>query len=540
MRLSFPSIPRMARTAHALAPSIVLFAASFAYRLPALLHAHATNSDAAVVGLQAMHILRGEFAAFLWGSGYQTSVDSFVCAAWFYVFGSSPLALMLSSLSLHVLATWLVFATLRRHFSPWIALLLTMPLIVSPSSVHSYALYPPRQASLTLALAAFWAIDAAFAVRESSDAPPVERRRRRWLFGGGLLATLAVAADPYPLILLPPIGLFALLTAWFSEPNGTRRFVRRARSFGSFGIGALVGVLPFLLIHRLAGAKSGPLGLSLGTIAHNFRLLREECLPWALSYKAYFPRHAMDYRPWEAPLAFRVVGVIGALLVAGLVLVGLVGPFAPLSKRLPRGVTNLGASGALAFPVTIVGFLLSVMVMDHFSMRYLAALTLMMPFAVAPAAKLLGGRRFTAAFAPHLVASAIAGWVSFGPLVEGPLPVAETSESRDDFALFDLLHQKRVVYAEADYWTAYRLTFLFDERIVVVPIHDANDRYAPYREAFRRAPTYAYVFDPDRSQENVEAFERELTRSSASVERSKVGRLDVLVVHRSGTAALSR
>ena len=144
-------------------PTVVLLAASYAFRLPPLLNARSTNSDAAVVGLQAMHMLRGELSPFLWGSGYQTSADSLVAALFFALLGPSPLVLMLSALTMHLVATFFVFAILRRRFAPWVALLLTMPMIVSPSSVHSYALYPPRQLSLTLAMAAFWAIDVAAA-----------------------------------------------------------------------------------------------------------------------------------------------------------------------------------------------------------------------------------------------------------------------------------------------------------------------------------------------------------------------------------------
>ena len=182
-------------------PMLALLAASYAFRLPALLNARSTNSDAAVVGLQAMHMLRGELSPLLWGSGYQTSADAAVAALFFAVLGPSPLVLMLSALTLHVLSTGLAFAMLRRRFNPWLALLVVMPLVVSPSSVHSYALYPPRQLSLTLAMAAFWALDHA-GERECTG-----RWGQGWLAAGGLLATLAVSADPYPMLLVPLIGL---------------------------------------------------------------------------------------------------------------------------------------------------------------------------------------------------------------------------------------------------------------------------------------------------------------------------------------------
>jgi len=80
--------PHRASLAH-LAP-LGLVALSFLYRLPALLDAGNTNSDAAIVGLQAMHILRGELSWLLFGSTYQTSVDSVVAALWFAVLGPSP------------------------------------------------------------------------------------------------------------------------------------------------------------------------------------------------------------------------------------------------------------------------------------------------------------------------------------------------------------------------------------------------------------------------------------------------------------------
>jgi hypothetical protein len=506
-----------APTREALATATLLVS-SFAFRLPPLLNARSTNSDAAVVGLQAMHALRGELSPLLWGSGYQTSADSLVAALFFAVLGPSPVVLMLSALSLHVLATYLVFAIVRRRFAPWLALLMVLPLVVSPSSVHSYALYPPRQLSLTLAMAAFWAVDTARSGRPE-----------RWMGLGAALATLAVSADPYPMVLLPMLGVHAAVVAWGSE--------RRTRALAALAGGAMLGLVPFVVVHRLAGAKSGPLGLTTSMLQHHFRLLTEECLPWALSYKVYFARNVMDYQPWDAPLAFRAVATAGALLLGALVAFGLV---SPLRRDLPAPVRAIGFVGALTFPVAIAAFLVSVMVMDHFSMRYLVVLTLMTPFAIAPAACALGTRRFALAFAPHLVASAIAGWVGYGPFVHGLVPVSETPELRDDYALFALLKGRGLRYATADYWTAYRLTFLSREEIIVVPTNAAEDRYAPYRRAFEAERVFAYVHDPGRSREDVAGAERALVATNDHVERLTAGGLEVLIVTRSAVGVPRR
>lgn len=497
-------------------PVLVLILASYAFRLPALLNAKSTNSDAAIVGLQAIHILKGEVSPFLWGSGYQTSADAFVAALFFRALGSTPLALMLSSLTLHVILTALVFAVVRRLLlSSWLGLIAVLPLIASPSSVHSYALYPPRQLSLTLAIAAFWAIFRA--AEERAHLWP-----RAWLAAGGALATLAVSADPYPLVLLPLVGLFALIIAW-----------PRIRDVASFAGGALVGILPFAAIHALPRALNGPMGFTFKPteIARHFRLLYEECLPWALGYKVYYARHVMDYAPWDAPAWFRIVGVGGAFILLGLVAYALIVPIT-MRPLAPSLTMKLGFVGALAFPVTLAAFLLSVMVMDHFSMRYLVALSLMTPFAVVPAARALGGRRFALLFSPHVLACAIGGWVGYGPFVRGILPVVEVPELRDDYALKEVLHARGVRWATADYWTSYRLTFLHREELIVVPTNTVEDRYPPYRQTFEAQPQFAYIFDPARSREDEQAFKDHLVAQGELIESFDVGRLHVCLVKR--------
>jgi hypothetical protein len=326
------------------------------------------------------------------------------------------------------------------------------------------------------------------------------------------------------MLLLPLIGVYAALVAWGDD--GTRAIAMRAAA----GIaGAIAGLVPFLVIHRLAGARSGPMGLTTSMLDHHWRLLVDECLPWALSYKVYYAHNVMDYRAWDAPSWIHTLGVMGALLLGGLVVFGLV---SPLRRELPADVRRLGFVGALTFPLAIAAFLVSVMVMDHFSMRYLAVLTLMTPFAVAPAAKALGAKRLGLVLGPHLLASAIAGWVGYGPFVHGPLPVAETPELRDDYTLRDLLRARHLRFATADYWASYRLTYLFREEIIVVPTNPAEDRHAAYRRAFEAEPVFAYVHDPGRSRENVTTAEHDLVAANAHVEKTAAGGLTVFIVER--------
>ncbi len=500
---------------------LLLLLLSYAFRIPPLLNARSTNSDAAVVGLQAMHVLRGEHSPFLWGSGYQTSADAIVAAGFFKVLGPTPFALMFSALTLHVIATVLVFWTLRRRLPTGSSFVLTLPLVFSPSSVHTYALYPPRQTALTLALAALWAIGGAGTPIEEKLS---ETKRLTWLFVGGALMTLAISADPYPLLLVPITLLFAFMVAKSDVSFGD--MLKRMMPFVS---GALAGLVPFVLLRRSAGATSGPMGLTTNMLGHHFELLVKECLPWALSYKVYYAKNVMDYAPWQAPLAVETIQIAGALVVLVVVLYALGAPFL---SSLPWPVRRFGLIGGLTYPLAIGAFLVSVMSMDHFSMRYLAVLTLMLPFAAAPAAAALGARRVFAVLGLHLIASAIGGWVGYGPFVKGIVPVRQTPELADDYALADLMRSKGLTYAMADYWASYRLTFLFQEKIIVVPTNESEDRYAPYRRAFEKVPVYAYVFDPGRSREKLEEIEKELVTKNASVEKTKAGGHTVFFVTR--------
>ncbi len=506
---------------------LVLVAASYLFRLPPLLNARSTNSDAAVVGLQAMHILRGELSPFLWGSGYQTSADSFVAALFFAIAGPKPVVLMLSSLTLHVVATLIVFATLGRRFGPWTSLLLALPLVLSPSSVHTYALYPPRQFALTLALAALWVVDGAGGkFDDQKDAGPVtqdvlERAGRFRLAIGGLLATLAVSADPYALLLLPIALILALLVS--RDEVG----VLAVRA-GWFVAGTLFGFIPFVVLHRLSHASAGQLGLTTDNLGRNFDLLVSDCLPWALSYKVFRASDVMDYRPW-APLPFRILGWVGALMVLAIVVYAFV---AIVLRSLPWRGRCLGFAAASVYPLALFGFLVSVMVMDHFSMRYLVVLTLLLPFAAVPAARALGPKRMALALSPHLLAAAIGGWVGYGPFVRGIVPVRQTPELADDYKLHAMLRYRDIRYATADYWASYRLTYLFQEDIIVVPKNEKEDRYAPWRRAFEQAKTYAYVYDPGRSREDLGETVRALRAGPGKVEELHAGRLTVLVVTR--------
>ncbi|HVY46752.1 MAG TPA: hypothetical protein VHB21_12785 [Minicystis sp.] len=506
--------PRREELRRAAVAYVVLVAASVAFRLPSLVDAAATNSDAAVPALQAMHALRGELSPFLWGSGYQTSADAIVAAAWFAVFGPTPLALMLSTLAGHVALTLFAFATLRRHLGTHAAALLVLLLVFTGGPVHTYVLYPPRQASLTLAFAALYLLD-----RGARGARPAA-----WIAAGAAVAGLAVGADPYALLFWPGLVAFALSL-------GHRR---------AAVAGAALGALPYLVLRALPGATHGQTSLSLAVVAHNAALLVDSCMPWALGTTPYVARHLSDYAPWHAGYPFHAVQLAGAALFLAAIALG--GALA-LRPTTPRPLRRLGLFGASMLPLNVAGFLMSPMVMDHFSSRYLVAFVLVSPFALAPVAHRLGAARAAAAIAPFVVSAAVSGWVSYAPFVHGLAIDASWGRAVEERRLAEALRARGVRYAEADYWASYRLTFLFREDPIVVPTNVAEDRYPPYRAAFEAAPRVAYVFDALRSREAPGSFEARVARGETPFaprfDRLDLGEFTVLVLDRRLDAAPS-
>jgi hypothetical protein len=494
-------------------PIALATAGAVLFRLPELANPGIVNSDSAVVGLQALHVMRGEWAWFLWGSGYQTSVDSVVAAGLFCLAGATPLVLMLSALGGHVLATWFALLTLRRHVSPWIALCLVLPLVLSPAPTHTYTLHPPRQAALTLVFAAIWLLDGA-----------AGRRHQHWRLAlGAAVGALACFADPYALVFAPGLGLLGLLAAHDGGPSRSERIHRSLWVVG----GGLLGAIPLVVLRLRPDADAGPFTLTREFWARNVHLLWRECLPWILGGRVlHQPGFSGGYELWQPPFALYLIEWIGAGALAGAL--GLAGAAIGM-RRIPWEIRRLGLLASVTVGATIAGFLLSVMPMDRLASRYLVALVLVSPFALVVPAWWLKRPVFLGGMLPIVVSLAVSGWLGFEPLVKG-LGIVDAHWERDEARLLEELERRGIRHAIADYWAAYRLTFMFQERVIVVPTHASQDRYPPYREAFLRAPRYAYLYDRSRSGESREAVQAR-TREGLR-ERFEVGPFEAFVMER--------
>ncbi|HYV49210.1 MAG TPA: hypothetical protein VFA20_30330, partial [Myxococcaceae bacterium] len=119
--------------------------ASVLFRLPPVVSADAINSDAAVVALQAKHMLAGEWSWFLWGIGYQSSVDPLSVAIGFWIGGVSARALVVVMLVGHLAIVSLAYVALRRRLERWTAAWACAPLVFTPMAINLILIYGARQ-----------------------------------------------------------------------------------------------------------------------------------------------------------------------------------------------------------------------------------------------------------------------------------------------------------------------------------------------------------------------------------------------------------
>jgi hypothetical protein len=494
------------------APFAVLAALNVLFRLPALINANGVHSDAAIVGLQAMHLLRGETSRFLWGAGYQGSFDAWVVALFFALGGPSPLKLMLAPFLGHMLLCLFAWNVLERRLTPWKAFIVCLPLVFTPQAINGVALYAPRQWCLTFLFAAIWLIDSA---------------ARRWgpfrVALGLMCGTFSLYLDLYGLQVFAPVVIFFV----FSTFDAPRHWRTVAGRFAAGAGGLAVGLLLIHTLRSAAGASTLETGLELSRarMQTNWTLLKDTCLPWLLGAKVFVPGDNLYPDLWRAPSAVKAWQFFGA---GSLLLLLLIAPALVLMRRVPWEVGRLGLLGSGAALASVLGFLFSVMPYDMWAARYLAPIVWLTPFALAPLACLITSRGIVVVLLPYLPVAAMGGWLSFGHYVNGPLPRLDArGQAKDELAVAGFLRARHVDAAAAQHWLSYRLTFLYQEQPIVVPL--AEDRYLPYRDTFKRASRVAYVFHPSEPRARPEEVLPSLVAEGGRVERAEIAGFTVLI-----------
>ena len=519
-----PRRPVRATTgANALLSLLVVAALTVTIRLPFLLHGDRFfDSDEAVEGLMARHVLKGELPVFLWGQRYKGVPEVYLNAAVFAVTGSSVVALKATTLACFALAVCLQFLLVARMFSHRVAWMATALLVVGPPSLVLWTLSANPEVVLTLlagaamglallewersgsrlslAIAAgavgfgLWVHQyilyyvvalAAYAMWTSAA---LRTRLREIAAGHGLPLWLRVATAAVGAIAAVyfALGLMAFVTSGFDVTIG----------------GLFIGLKNPQKLWRLSAALLilyGGTRFAGQLVQPNHRDERPLALAGLIGFLiGYAPVLAANHGSLSLPLTrmdasdlVHATATIATFIVPmalgfrtpstewlpvspwfGLILAGLVSlSFFALRRR---GIPPFFHIFLVAVPIVFVA---SGSYHDPQSYRYVMPLFGALPVVLAVGIDQMGQwskLAAAAAFGSLLVMFAAQELAWYQRLV----PDTRSPAALECFA------SNGVRGALADYWMSYKLTFLSGERVIVAPTNGV-DRYPPYTEFVR-------------------------------------------------------
>ena len=441
------------------------------------------NADEAVVGLMARHILQGERPTFFYGQAYMGSLDAFLVAGGFALFGARVWVIRLVQALLYAGTVVLTACVAGRLFGSGKAAAATALLMALPTV--NMTLYTTVSlggygealllgtASLCVALSGWGS-------------------RRRGAFVWGLLAGVGLWAFGLVLIYVLPAGAFLLWRMRKAARRDTATWAAIAALSG------LAGAWPWWLYG----------------VRHGWRALVAELLGSAIAvqqgpYVVQVARHALYFvllglpvtlglrPPWDVHLLVWPLGVgVAAIYVAGAWQLWQKRRALPPAAWLPLGV---------AAAVT-AGFLLTPFGNDP-SGRYFLPLTQM---AFVGLGGWLAALRWRGKPIGWMLLGLVLLFHAVGTAQAAANPYRLTTQFAPDARVRPDYESQLMAFLEAHggnrgyttYWVAYPLAFLSNEQIILVPrlpYHEdlrytpRDDRYAPYDAAVAAAPRVVYV-----------------------------------------------
>jgi hypothetical protein len=448
------------------------------------------ESDQGVVGLMALNILHGHFYAFYWGQTYG-GAEPYVVAAFFAVFGKSPLSLDFTPIVLVATASLLTWrSALRlvddRLLAPMAgALVWIMPALGTTNTEEFGFRYVALTCGVGSILLALRILDG--------------RRRYFDLVAFGLVVGLAWWASPESIYLLLP-ACALVIGAVASRPNpGVWFWLPRA--VAAAGAGA-VGALPWLWSNLTNGFQSinttSLASPSDGTFFTRLQVFFVHALPLQLGLDRYGS---------GAPVIPGTVGVIVQALVEALVLGSVV-----LCLACPGRARAIGA-GVVLFPL-----LYSVNPLAWYwnDGRYSVLLPPLLALTVVIACQKLfrlnflrSGRgakhrrqtrvRQSRALATAAVAVLLASVLALFGFLEldggSSLSLSNNPNAATEHTVA-LLEQHHITHGYANYWVAYKIDYLSDGHLVFSPVPtDVMRSETLYRQA-SASPGVAWLFAP--------------------------------------------
>lgn len=454
----------------------------------------AIDSDEALTGLMARHLLHGDFRAFMWRLNYQGTISTYPVAVSLRLFGTNQFALELPFLVMSAGATVLVWRIATRFLQPFQAVFAALTFWIWPAIFVWIGIKPLIFYAPTMVLGLATILCAQRAVR-------VERKRGwvGWLdwAGMGLFAGAGFWTSPNISYFVVPTAIWLLVFHW--------RALWPPRVLVAVPF-TLLGALPWIWNDAHDGwdsLKVDP-GLARGSYLDHLGYFFTHALPVALGLRGPFdgrwiigPGHVFLYALVLLALAFAVVlGVwersIGAI---GMLACPFVFALVPFGSNLDTDWIGNG--------------------------RYFYFFT---PFVALTVARLARPVAAASVVAVALVLSSIWGYarlydnrdrIGAGPPLDAVIRTLERDHHYEVFASF---------------WTSARLTFDTEERIVGVAT-DLGPTLQAFEDRVRGAalPVYVCFADLDNIWNPIQGLRARAKAAGITLQETRVGGYIIVV-----------
>jgi hypothetical protein len=467
------------------------------------------NSDEAIVALMAKHIIDGARPTFFYGQAYMGSLDAFLVAAGFLLFGEQVwvVRLVQGILYLGTLLTtgWIGKKSFGSHS---IGILAAWFLAIPTVNVTLYTTVSLGGYGEMLLLGNLILLAGLYIIEYLNESRWSQAIRLSLVYG--ILTGLGIWAFGLTLVYSLPVGIYLVVKLW-----GLIRKAPEAKIGGLEGWKILIGVLATALMGLIVGAAPW----CLYAVNHGFAQLLGELQGGAIAGVEGLsgPRQVLQH-------------LVNFLLLGGTVIFGLRPPWEMRWLALPlipfvlffwaavlvysvRKVCAMERPGPAVFLLggviitLILGFLLTPFGADP-SGRYFLPLTV--PLALTAAKMVLHLRERWSKGAWGLVGLVLIFnlWGTIQSALDYPPglttqfdPVAQI-DHRYDQELMSFLGREGEYRGYTNYWVAYPLAFKSGEEIVFVPrlpyhqdsrYTERDDRYEPYDEIVGASQRVAYI-----------------------------------------------
>jgi 4-amino-4-deoxy-L-arabinose transferase-like glycosyltransferase len=461
------------------------------------------NSDEAIVALMARHILVGERPVFFYGQAYMGSLDAYLVAAGFAIFGQSVWIIRLVQSILYLLTIITTFGIGIFIFQSELIGIIAAVLIAVPTvNVTLYSTVSLGGYGEAILLGNLIILTGFGILRYSERLyyQQVYKDPLLWFaLVWGVFSGLGFWANGLTLVYSVPVGAFIL---WRFIKKGKALSSRRT-AFTAIALlaGFLIGIIPILSYLHNYGFQQLFGELFGSAVAVEQGSILQKIFSHLVNFFLFGVPVILGFRPpWQ--VNWLVLPLIPLILFF----------WAWCVWRFFRGFRDnrsnpFGIYLLIAMPAALVGaFLLTSFGADP-SGRYFLPLAIPLALMAGLALQRIRCRgTWRYALLSLVVLYQAAGTIQC--TLKNPPglttqfdPIAVVDHCYDQ-ELIDFLNAHDEKYGYSNYWVAYPLAFLSDEQLIFIPrlpYHEdfrfasRDDRYAPYTQLVSEASRVAYI-----------------------------------------------